>query len=48
MNILIALIVGILAYFVAHLVFNEPISMLFGLLAGLSVLFGDRVFGSRV
>lgn len=43
MQILLALIIGILAYFVAHLVFNEPISFLIGLLAGIVTLFGDRL-----
>lgn len=42
MNILIALIVGVLAYFIAHLIFNEPISALIGILAALSVLFGGE------
>lgn len=45
MNILLALLVGVLSYFVAHLVFNEVISMLIGLIAGLSVLYGDRFIG---
>lgn len=47
MNILVGLIVGVLAYFVAHLVFNEPISALLGLLAGLSVVFGDKLYRNR-
>lgn len=47
MQILIALIVGIIAYFVAHLVFNEVISALIGVVAALSVFFGDSYFRSR-
>lgn len=43
MNILIALILGIVAYFVAHLVFNHPISLLVGIVVALAYYFGfDR------
>lgn len=47
MQILLALIVGVVAYFVAHLVFNEPISILIGVLAALSLLFGDSYVRDR-
>lgn len=43
MNILFGLVAGILGYFVAMLVFNQPISALIGILIGLVVAFGwDR------
>lgn len=48
MNLLIALAVGVLTYFVAHLVFNEPISFLLGVVAGLLTFFGDRHYRNRL
>lgn len=35
MNLFIGLVVGVLGYFVAHLVFNQPISALIGVVVGL-------------
>ena len=40
MNILFGLIAGVLGYFVAHLVFNEIISGLIGVIIFLAVGFG--------
>lgn len=43
MNILFGLILGILGYFIAHLVFNDVISMLIGVVIFIAVTFGyDR------
>lgn len=44
MRILIALIVGVLAYFVAQFVFNQPLSAILGIAAGAMTFLGyDRV-----
>ena len=43
MQILIGLILGVIGYFVAQLVFNEVISALIGIVIALAVIFGDRV-----
>lgn len=48
MEIFYALIIGILTYFVAHLVFNDPISMLLAILAALSVGFGTGYWGRKL
>lgn len=48
MGILYALVVGILTYIVASLVFNDTISLLFAILAGLSVGVGTGYWGRRL
>lgn len=40
MNLLFGLLAGVIGYFVAHLVFNQPIAALIGLAIGLVVAFG--------
>jgi len=40
MNLLFGLLAGVLSYFVALLVFNQPISALIGIIVGLVVAFG--------
>jgi hypothetical protein len=41
-RLLIAFVLGALAYFLAHLVFNEPISMLIAVLVGVVYFFGQE------
>ena len=40
MDLLFGLLAGVLSYFVALLVFNQPISALIGIVIGLVVAFG--------
>ena len=48
MNLFWGLVLGVLAYFVAQLVFNEVVSALLALVVGLAVAFGfDRAFPHR-
>lgn len=42
MRILLALVLGVIGYFVAQLVFNQPVSALIGVVVGVAVYFGDR------
>ena len=47
MNLLYGLGAGVLGYFIAHLVFNQPISALIGTLIGLAVAFGYDKYTRR-
>lgn len=40
MKLLIALVAGVIGYFVAQLVFNELVSALMGVLIALAVMYG--------
>lgn len=43
MNLLLALVCGVLGYFVSQLVFNDPISFVIGVIIFIVIAFGDRV-----
>lgn len=49
MNLFWGLVLGVLAYFVAHLVFNGPVSALIGVVVACAVAFGfDRYTNRRL